>query len=79
VLTRAIEGGVNRWSVHHGAEVGGCSAWQRSTGSRRKKGVTPPPSWASWALWAAQTDWAKSQGRILLNLNRIFGNLHKEI
>jgi hypothetical protein len=44
-----------------------------------------PPGWASWAAWATQADWAKSQERILSNLNRIFGicqgfeNLHKEI
>jgi hypothetical protein len=45
-LMRGIEGWVDRWSVHHGMEVGGGTAAhvgrrKRSAGSGRKKGVAP--------------------------------------
>jgi hypothetical protein len=56
-LRRGIEGGVDRWSAHHGLEVGDGQAqrggvvgrWRRSASSRRKKGP-----WAGWAAWVAQ-------------------------
>jgi hypothetical protein len=63
-LRRGIEGGVNRWSVHHGVEVGRrlravahAGRRRRLTGSGRKKGVAAP-GWASWAAWATQAGWA---------------------
>jgi hypothetical protein len=84
-LRRGIEGRVDRWSVRHGVEVE--KAWrsaavhagrrQCSAGSGRKKDVTTPPGWAGWTAWVTQVGWAISQGRILLNLNRIFRNWPK--
>jgi hypothetical protein len=47
-VKEGIGGGVDRWSVCHGTEVGGSAAvhaWRRqcSVGLGRKKVVTPPP------------------------------------
>jgi hypothetical protein len=64
-LRRGIEGGVDRWSIHHGTEVGGGSA--RHDGARgevvvlsrleEEEGRLPPPQWASWAGWVTHADW----------------------
>jgi hypothetical protein len=98
-LRRGTKGTVNRWLAHHVAEVGGGSA--RRDGARGEAAALsqlkeeegcrppPPPPWVSQLGRKGHAgrlaDSAKSQERILSNLNRLFricqgfGNLHKEI